>query len=123
MTFSEQFISIMDAVCDKLGIVIDWTTQNVLPYMTEVSGRIIGLEIANSVLWIIISILTIISYFVIMNLIRKRKWDEDGIIAIGIFGGLISFGSTCAIFVQIFDIIQAKFLPEMVIIEFLSKFI
>ena len=31
MTVSEQIIQVIDALCEKFGIAIDWTTQNIIP--------------------------------------------------------------------------------------------
>ena len=33
---STEIIKILDAICDKFGLVIDWTSQNVTPYMRAV---------------------------------------------------------------------------------------
>ena len=38
VTFSSQFIEIFDHLCQKFGIVIDWTAQNVVPYITALCG-------------------------------------------------------------------------------------
>ena len=31
MEISQQVIKVLDAVCDKFGIAIDWTSNNVIP--------------------------------------------------------------------------------------------
>lgn len=33
ITLSDQIISVLDALCEKFGIAIDWTSQNVIPYI------------------------------------------------------------------------------------------
>lgn len=33
MTVSEQIISVLDALCEKFGIAINWTEENVIPYV------------------------------------------------------------------------------------------
>ena len=35
MSFSENFINIMDAIGKQLGIAIDWTSQKVVPYKEQ----------------------------------------------------------------------------------------
>lgn len=34
MTVSDQIINVLDALCEKFGLVIDWTSENVVPYLT-----------------------------------------------------------------------------------------
>ena len=55
MSFSSQFIEVLDALCAKFGIVIDWTSQNVVPYLTGLAARIITYEIWTSAAWIVIA--------------------------------------------------------------------
>ena len=45
MSFSSQFIEVLDALCEKFGIAIDWTSKNVMPYVTDLDARIITYEI------------------------------------------------------------------------------
>lgn len=48
MSFSSQFIEVLDALCAKFGIAVDWTSQNVVPYLTDLAARIITYEISTS---------------------------------------------------------------------------
>ena len=41
MEISEQVIKVLDAVCDKFGIAIDWTSNNVIPYIEQIGNKII----------------------------------------------------------------------------------
>lgn len=54
MEVSEQIIQVLDAVCDKLGVVIDWSQKNVLPYAQDLMRRVVLLEILTSTVWIIV---------------------------------------------------------------------
>ena len=48
MTVSDQIIAVLDSLCVKFGIVIDWTQENVLPYVMEIAKKFITYEIATS---------------------------------------------------------------------------
>ena len=61
MTVSAQIIEVLDALCAKMGIVIDWTSENVIPYVTELAGKYITFEIATSIAWLVISIVCIVA--------------------------------------------------------------
>lgn len=49
MTVSNQIIAVLDAICEKFGIVIDWTASNIMPYLQDLCKRIVTYEIATSV--------------------------------------------------------------------------
>lgn len=42
---STEIIKILDAICDKFGIAIDWTSQNAMPYLEQVGEHIIQYEL------------------------------------------------------------------------------
>ena len=54
MEISEQVIKVLDAVCDKFGIAIDWTSNNVIPYIEHLGNKIIAYDICMSIMWLII---------------------------------------------------------------------
>ena len=51
MTVSEQIIQVIDALCEKFGIVVDWTNENVFPYLETLCEKLIAYEIATSIVW------------------------------------------------------------------------
>lgn len=65
MTTSKQIIEVLDAIGDKLGIAIDWTSENVWPYLKEIMEKYVRYKIAKEVFFIIISLLvfTVIGIF------------------------------------------------------------
>ena len=114
MSFSENFINIMDAIGKQLGIVIDWTSQNVVPYMEQLSQRIINYEISMSVFYIFICI---ISAVVGRNIFKtgKRMFSDEGD-EFGMFplviGFIILLGAIIAMGEYLKDVITALTLPE-----------
>lgn len=125
MTVSNQIIEVLDALCNKFGLAIDWSSQNILPYIQELTAKIVNYEFWTSIIWILIFIIfTIIFIITINNLIHTPNfnWIEDSpktfftvlfCIAEGIF--LILF------FSQIFDIITCITFPEQVVFDFISS--
>lgn len=113
MTFSGQIIDILDYIGSKLGIAIDWTGANVLPYIQELCGRYISYEIVTSIAWIAIAGVCLLISFLIKN---KCDWDgfEQAQFAV-VLGVSIM---VCAI--QIFDIIRCCYLPEAQIYNYLK---
>ena len=124
MSFSENFINIMDAIGKQLGIAIDWTNQNVVPYIEQLSQRIINYEMCMSVFYIFICI---ISAVVGTNIFKtgKRMFSDEGD-GFGIFplviGFIILLGAIIAMGEYSKDVITALTLPEKTIIEFIMQY-
>ena len=53
---SDEVIKILDALADKFGIAIDWTSANVIPYLQQLCERYVKYEVVTSIVWILIGI-------------------------------------------------------------------
>ncbi len=118
MSFSSQFIEVLDALCDKIGIAIDWTSQNVLPYLTDLAARIITYEIWTSSAWIVIvAIVFLIAWKMTKNMCKADRLDYEWVLGwvIRIIIGIICFA---VIGFEVFDIIEAVALPEKILYDF-----
>ena len=65
MTVSEQIIQVINALCEKFGIVVDWTSKNAIPYLEVLCKKLITYEIWTSVITIIF-LLTLSVIFVFL---------------------------------------------------------
>ena len=124
MTFSSQFIEVLDALCEKFGVAIDWTSQNVLPYVIELAARIVSYEIWTSAAWIVIAgfFFLFVWKFTKNICLKKGIYMDDELsyyvgwtfrIALGICSFVVVSG-------EVFDIIKALTVPEMVIYDFIK---
>lgn len=132
MNISEQIINVLDALCEKFGVAIDWTAANVLPYVQDLCGRIITYLIATDIATIIlITIGFIISLFIFKFCFKKYKecdrWDDEdwqvGSIFSGVITCLLGVASIIVIPMAIMEIIQACTIPELTIIQMIEDFI
>ena len=121
MSFSSQFIEVLDALCEKFGIAIDWTSQNVMPYVTDLATRIITYEIWTSAAWItIMAIVFLIAWKMTKNLCKEDRFEDEWFSgwSIRIIIGIIFFA---VIGCQVFDIIEAVVLPEKTLYDFITR--
>ena len=121
MSFSSQFIEVLDALCDKIGIAIDWTSQNVMPYVTDPAARIIAYEIWTSAAWIVIAaIVFLIAWKMTKNLCKEDRFEDEWFSgwAIRIITGIIFF---TVIVLQVFDIIEVVALPQKTLYDFITR--
>jgi hypothetical protein len=128
METTNKVVEVIDALCEKFGIAVDWTSNNVLPYVTELMGRFIKLEIATSIFWMcFVPMLTLIIFFVTKHFHKKAvevEWDDDEPACWVAFIGWMVFvaltiASIIVIGVQLYDIIECVTMPEKVIIDYL----
>ena len=127
MTVSNQIIAVLDAICEKFGIVIDWTASNIMPYLQDLCKRIVTYEIATSAAWIILSVVVVLLALYIRNKKVKplSEADEDDFILVitTIVCVVISAIALVMVCVQVFDIIKALTIPEITIYKFAKPFL
>lgn len=128
---SEEIIKVLDALCAKLGVAIDWTSENVVPYLMELAEKYIVYEIATSAA-IVLGCGVVSVIFGVIAYKAASKASEEFLdveclaswVAVTSIILTIAFGIVFVIniFVQSFDIITALTLPELSIINFLKSF-
>ena len=121
MTVSSEIIEVLNYVGEKFGIAIDWTSNNVLPYLQTLVDKFIQWEISTSILWIAIAVFVIAIIISLMNLKGIREFNKevcDGILWIP--AGILILGFFIVICVQIFDIVECNVFPEKVLYDFIK---
>lgn len=53
---SEEIIKVLDALAEKFGLAVDWTSANVIPYLEQLCGKYVNYEIVTSVIWLLFGI-------------------------------------------------------------------
>ena len=124
MTVSNQIIEVMDAICAKFGIAIDWTSDNIIPYVTTLIGKLVAFEIWTSVAWMVFMLIPVIAWVIFL----KKTWadkhdDSDYAIPVemcSVFGS----GIVLMVFItQTMDIIKCVTFPELFVYEYILNFI
>ena len=73
---SDEIIKVLDNLSQKFGIVIDWTSENVMPYLQNLFNRYISYDIFKNILEMsLLLILTII--FGILSYKWSKKWEKE----------------------------------------------
>lgn len=127
---SEEIIKVLDELGKRFGIVIDWSNQNIIPYLQELLKRFICYQNITACIWIIISIAMTISGVVMIRFLNKwRKsdnYDEDSddvtLAGIGyIFSICIIALGIGLIIGNMFGIVKNICMPEMVVYEYIKN--
>ena len=125
MMVSEQIIQVIDALCVKLGIAVDWTNENVIPYMTTLCEKLISYEIGTSiawmVIWLILSIGCIVGVKKLISIHKSDMADLESPIFIASVGLVFIILVTIGVVVsETMDIIKCATFPEMHIFEYVQ---
>ena len=120
MEFGSEIIKVLDYLGEKLGMTIDWSNKNVMPYVEQICGKYIKWEISTSIAWIVIALVIEISLLIVTYVSYKKEWNEDLFLLI-VFA-FLAFGviTVAIIGIQVFDIIQCCVFPEKQIYEYIS---
>lgn len=125
VTVSDQIIQVLDALCDKFGLAIDWGAQNVLPYAQELMGKMVSYELWTSVMWIIILSIIMLLCAIVMKQAYKNSKNEifldDFDAGICMCLGLTFMLCTVGVVWQSMDIITCLTFPEKIVFEMMQS--
>ena len=129
---SEEIIKVLDELGKRFEIVIEWSNQNIMPYLQELLKRFICYQNITACVWIMISIaMTICGVIMIKFLNKWRKsdgynsdsYDDDELLAVlgYIFSILIIALGIGLIIGNTLGIVKNICMPEMVVYEYIKN--
>lgn len=126
---SEEIIKVLDELGKRFGIVIDWSNQNIIPYLQELFKRFICYRNITACVWIILSIAMTISGVVMIRSLNKWRTsddyddcDDDMLAILGyIFSVFIIALGIGLIIGNVFVIIKNVCIPEMAVYEYITN--
>lgn len=133
---SEEVIKILDDLSQRFGIAIDWSSQNILPYLQDLMTRLIQYKNIQATIWIVVSVIMFILVGIILRVALKyidkyydrdeysSVYDEDRALAKGfawLIAGIFIFAFILVITLNIRGLIQNIYLPEATIIEYIKS--
>lgn len=116
---SDEIIKILDDLGQRFGIVIDWSSENVMPYLQDLVGRFTSYEIATSIMWMIVGLIFLLAGIIFSFKIVKSK--NSDIHALILFSVILAVIGIVIIMCQISDIITCCTIPEKMIFEYLNR--
>lgn len=124
---SEEIIKVLDALAEKFGLAVDWTSENVITYLEQLCGKYVNYEIATSVVWLLLGIICLFTakygFKLTKNFIKKyeeiKEYNYNDVWAVlsGIATGVLIIIGIVVPICQIFDIVTCFTFPEKIIIE------
>lgn len=118
MSVSSQIIDVLDDLCAKFGLVIDWTEENIIPKAEELMGKYISWEIAISWMYIVIAAVLVIAAIVMIIIKVKGDWISGGILcAVAALMLIVAIAVTVK---QVQDILTCIYFPELQVFNYIT---
>lgn len=126
---NNTIVEVINTLCEKFGIVIDWTSTNVIPQIQKLMNKYINYEIATSIVWIFVS--AIIAIIATLLFIKITDWNNkatsvDDDIAWTMLRAMCGAGviiCLCIIVAQVIDIVTCITFPEKIIFDYISNYL
>lgn len=122
---SEEIIKVLDNLGQKFGIAIDWSNQNVLPYVQDLIHRGALNSIVGSIIGLVIGIIFLaIGIGILIYGIKQTKkdkyweWMDEGIVS---FLAMLLLFTVAFIIISvcICTLTQAIYLPEITFLNYI----
>ncbi len=126
--FSNEIIKILDDLSKRMGMAIDWSGKNIMPYLEELMGRFVQWEISTSIIWGLLAVVLCFSGCLLLkyswNHINEYFGDIDEWASWGVAVSVsMILGGIIVLLTQCFDVCEAVYLPEKVVYDYISRLI
>jgi len=112
MTINEQTLQ---ELAKQFGLALDWSNNNVIPYLQDLAQRVITYEFRSSIFWIVIgAIFILIGAITLFLAIHNNDGGWFAIVILAWIIGILIIGE------QINDIILCGTLPEKIILRYIQ---
>lgn len=137
----DEVIKVLNHLCDKFGIAIDWTSANVMPYLQDLMSRIVKYGIYRNIGDIIFClVLLLIVVFITRKLYKAsykyasiydetNSYDDKSTATFFTVAFSIALATTaittiivlCSIKISVNEIIELSTVPEKYVIEMIQE--
>lgn len=115
---SSEVINIIEVLCQKFGIVIDWTSETIMPQIEKLCKNFINYEIFSSIFWIGLALLCVI-ITLILFIVAKCFWDVELEVVMGLVFAISIVAFMIVVGTQGHDIVTAIYFPEKSIYDYI----
>lgn len=137
---SQEIINVLNYLGEQLGIVIDWTSENVWPQVMDILGRYRLFELVSVGFWVLVEIAMLIAAVVIFKKLLKgyiniKGSDESNLfwahgyygigpsglsIALMVIGAFFAILSIATFSIDIGNLFKWLIVPEIKYLEMLK---
>ena len=115
---SDEIIKLLDDLGQRFGIAIDWSSENVMPYLQDLVGRFTTYEIVTSIMWLTIGMIFLLAGIIFsIKIVKSKNRDIHGA---ALFSVILAVIGIVMIMCQISDIITCYTIPEKMVFEYMN---
>lgn len=115
ISFSDELIKTFDYLLSQFGIAVDWTSENVLPYLQTLAEKLVRFEINTSIMGLVVGVIVLtVGVWIFVKDIKD--WDS-GVFILGVILIIVA-GIVCCC--QVYDIIKCVSFPELYVFEYIK---
>lgn len=112
---SSQIIDVINELCSKFGIAIDWSQKNVQPYLESLVTKAVNYELYTSIMWIVIG--AILFGIGLFYLSKADKYTESDYICKRILAWFLLIVAIIFIICNTNDVIKCITFPDKVVFD------
>lgn len=121
----DTIVKVLDKLGQQFGITIDWTANNIMPYVKQYVAKIAQWEIATSLVWMVVGVVILVLGICCWKKFKKEEkkerdyytGDEIPYFVVSCLAILVSFS---ILITQSIDIATAITFPEKTAIHFIQ---
>lgn len=137
---SQEIINVLNYLGEQLGIVIDWSSENIWPQIIDILGRYRLMGIVSSCLWIVVQAAFIVYALVVFVKCFKASvkikvtkqdnfwwynaysanWMSNAGAVLLIIAGIFGLTSLCILPIEVGDLLRWIIAPEIEYLEMLK---
>lgn len=115
---AEGIIQVLDELFKRLGIAVDWTTENIMPYITM---AITEVSTTKQTLWMILMIVASITFatmlaFTIVHMCRRKYCGDDDVVFIFGIGIALIF-----LIITVVNYVEWKCMPDIKAVKWIIE--
>lgn len=118
---ADGIVKVVNDLCAKLGIVFDWTAENVWPKLQELMDKFINYKIALNWFGIIAPLVLLVVFIILAATARKKDWDEDLCIFFYVMIGVTAITSIIIAVCCVISLFRCYNFPEFEIYKYLAN--
>lgn len=127
---SAEIIQVLDYLCGKIGLTIDWSAENIWPQVAEFMSRYQVYGIAQCIFWVITSIGFIVFSVMVIKHVYKNSnnsnsiWDDEELRAmLLIVLSVLSFVCLIVLLYNLYSAIQWTIVPEVKFFNIIKSYL
>lgn len=110
----------LEKLAEQFGLALDFSKENVIPYLQQLAERVVRYETGTSIAWLIVGLILLVGGLILIILAIKNadEWGTDVLAGLLIVGIVMCIFGLPMIFQQVEDLIACRYLPEKILLRY-----